>query len=58
MDDEFLTEPGNWVVTDGVATEISDAYGNNPGDDAIMGTYLMMDGIYDQFILEVEVVNN
>eukprot|EP01043_Picozoa_sp_COSAG02_P006470 COSAG02_NODE_184_length_30545_cov_128.634402_15_plen_909_part_00 len=58
VDDEFLTEPGNWVVTDGVATEISDAYGNNPGDDAIMGTYLMMDGIYDQFILEVEVVNN
>jgi hypothetical protein len=58
VDDEYLTEPGNWIFINGVATETTDAYGNNPGDDAIMGTYLMLDGIYDQFILEVEVVNN
>ena len=58
VDDEFLTEPGNWIINNGHATETTDAYGNSPGDDAMMGTYFILDGVYDEFIAEIEVVNN
>eukprot|EP01045_Picozoa_sp_COSAG04_P032567 COSAG04_NODE_6426_length_1328_cov_1.427990_2_plen_122_part_00 len=58
VDDEYLTEPGNWIINNGYVTETSDAYGNNPGDDAMMGTYFMLEGVYDEFIAEIEVVNN
>ena len=59
VDDElYLTEPGNWVTFGGVATETTDAYGNYPGDDAVMGTYFILDGVYDEFIAEMGVVNN